>query len=1045
MMPSPDNFLSQGDAFLWQPGLVWLNVISDVALVLAYFSIPLSLAWYIRQKKDLDFRWIYLCFAVFIFACGITHLFGIWTIWHPDYWSAGAAKALTAAISLPTAYGLFRLVPIAAKAPGPAELRQVNAALAGEIATRKTAEIKMQELTGELEDRVTKRTAELQSINGELQKQIANRDQARDALQASEELFATAFRMSPDCLVIVRLTDRTVIRANNATCDLWGSTPEKVIGSSTREYSNWENEEERTEFMRILREKGECLNYETDLRLNDGRLARFKISSRLISVNGESCALSIMSDISERRKAEEAAAWLAAIVESSNDAIIGKDLHGTVTSWNAAAEKILGYSAAEIIGRPGAVLMPADRKHEEKEILGRLEKGEAIRSMETVRIGKDGRPVEASVTISPIQDSEGRMIGTSKILRDIGGQKRMEQARRVSDARYRALFEYAPDGILIADARSCYLDANPSICRMLGYSREQLVGLHAADIVLPSEIPNVTPALEAILAKSDYHREWQFRRKDGSTFSAEVIATLMPDGNLLGLIRDVTERNRAESALREKERQLHSSDRRLAEIMHGMTEACFALDENWRFIFVNERCEILLDRKREEMLGRSIWDAFARLIGTPLEEHYRTAMTRRVPVSCEILSPFIGRWLDIRLFPTGEGLAAFLMDIHDRKVAEAELRQSREKFKDLFDNAPTGYHEVDSDGRLVRINHAELKMLGYAEEELVGRYVWELAEHPEISRAAVQAKLGGTPPPEAFERVLKRKDGTSVPVLIDDRLVENAEGKVIGIRAVVQDITGRKQAEEDIRRMNADLERRVAERTAQLESANKELEAFSYSVSHDLRTPLRAVDGFSQAVQEDFGSLLPPAGRHQLQTIRESAQRMGELIDDLLMFSRLSRQSLRRQPVDTEKLVRGVLKDLESLGDEGRIEIRIDKLPSCEGDSALLKQVWVNLISNAFKYTRRCEHPVVEIGCHQQAGENIYFVRDNGTGFDMRYVHKLFGVFQRLHRAEEYEGTGVGLAIVQRVIHRHGGRVWAEAKPNEGAIFQFTLNEGATP
>mgnify|MGYP001546724950 CR=1 FL=1 len=1044
-MYSVNNFLPQGDAFLWQPSLVWLNVVSDAAIVLAYFSIPLSLAWYVREKKDLDFRWIYLCFAIFIFACGITHLFGIWTIWHPDYWPAGMAKALTAAISLPTAYGLFRLVPAAARVPSPAELRQVNAALAAEIATRKRAEEKMQALTSQLEHRVAERTAELEAINAELQRQIASRDRAREALQASEELFAKAFQMSPDCLVIVRLSDRTVIRANDATCELWGSTPDKVIGNPTQEYSNWENEEERPGFMRILREKGECLNYETNLRLSDGRLARFNISSRLISIRDETCALTIMSDRSERRKAEEAAAWLAAIVESSNDAIIGKDLRGTVTSWNAAAEKILGYSATEIIGRPGSALMPAERKHEEAEILGRLEKGEAIRSMETVRMGKNELPIEVSVTISPIWDSSGRMIGTSKILRDIGERKRMEEARRVSEARYRTLFEYAPDGILIADSLSYYVDGNPSVCRMLGYSREELTGLHAADIVLPGEIQNVAPALETILAESDYHREWQFRRKDGSTFSAEVIATLMPDGNLLGVIRDVTERKRAESALREKERQLHSSDRRLAEIMHGMTEACFALDENWRFIFVNERCEVLLNRKREEMLGRSIWDAFARLIGTPLEEHYRTAMTRRVPVSCEILSPFIGRWLDIRLFPTGEGLAAFLMDIHDRKMAEAELRQSREEFKDLFDNAPTGYHEVDVNGRLFRINQAELKMLGYAEEELLGRYVWEIADDPEISRAAVYAKLEGTPPPAAFERVLKRKDGTTFAVLIEDRLVENSEGRTIGIRAVVQDITGRKQAEEDIRRMNADLERRVIERTAQLESANKELEAFSYSVSHDLRTPLRAVDGFSQAVQEDFGSLLPPEGQKQLQTIRESAQRMGELIDDLLMFSRLSRQSLRKQPVDTEKLVRAVLKDLESYGAGGRVELRMGELPPCEGDSALLKQVWVNLLSNAFKYTRRCEHAVIEIGSTRQAGDTVYFVRDNGTGFDMRYVHKLFGVFQRLHRAEEYEGTGVGLAIVQRVIHRHGGRVWAEAKLNEGAIFQFTLNGAITP
>jgi PAS domain S-box-containing protein len=336
-------------------------------------------------------------------------------------------------------------------------------------------------------------------------------------------------------------------------------------------------------------------------------------------------------------------------------------------------------------------------------------------------------------------------------------------------------------------------------------------------------------------------------------------------------------------------------------------------------------------------------------------------------------------------------------------------------------------------------------MLGYREEELLGRFVWEIAANPENSRKAVEAKLAGVPPAAAFERIFRRKDGSMFPVLIEDRLVKNPAGQTTGIRAVVQDITERKRVEENIRQLNADLERRVIERTVQLETANKELEAFSYSVSHDLRTPLRAVDGFSQAVQEDFGQLLPPEGRHQLKTIRESAQRMGELIDDLLMFSKLGRQAMRNQTVDTEKLVRGVISELGNPADEARVEIRFGELPPCEGDSALLRQVWINLISNALKYTRQRDLAVIEIGGERQGGATIYFVRDNGTGFDMRYAHKLFGVFQRLHRPEEYEGTGVGLAIVQRIVHRHGGRVWANATLNEGAIFQFTLNESNHP
>lgn len=230
----------------------------------------------------------------------------------------------------------------------------------------------------------------------------------------------------------------------------------------------------------------------------------------------------------------------------------------------------------------------------------------------------------------------------------------------------------------------------------------------------------------------------------------------------------------------------------------------------------------------------------------------------------------------------------------------------------------------------------------------------------------------------------------------------------------------------------------------QLEAANKELESFSYSVSHDLRAPLRAMDGFSRAVLEDYGQQLPPDGLRYLQVIRTSAQRMGNLIDDLLSFSRLSRAALSKRTIDVRHLVQDALNELQSLREGRQIDLRIGDLPPCEGDPTLLKQVWINLLSNAFKYTQKRESAVVEIGCNPADGRNVYYVRDNGTGFDMRYVHKLFGVFQRLHRAEDYDGTGVGLAIVQRVIHRHGGRIWAEAAVDQGATFYFTL-EGDLP
>jgi light-regulated signal transduction histidine kinase (bacteriophytochrome) len=278
-------------------------------------------------------------------------------------------------------------------------------------------------------------------------------------------------------------------------------------------------------------------------------------------------------------------------------------------------------------------------------------------------------------------------------------------------------------------------------------------------------------------------------------------------------------------------------------------------------------------------------------------------------------------------------------------------------------------------------------------------------------------------------------DTTIVPFLKED-------GKPHHYVAIRADITERKKAEEEIRQLNADLEQRVAARTSELEAANKELEAFSYSVSHDLRAPLRAVDGFSQAVLEDFGPQIPEEGRHYLQTIRSGAQRMGALIDDLLTFSRLSRTQLDCHPVKTSSLVKQALMELMGQQEGRKIDIQMGELAPCNGDPSLLRQVWINLLSNALKYTRRSEAAVIKIDSREQNGETIYSVQDNGCGFDMQYAHKLFGVFQRLHRADEFEGTGVGLAIVQRIIHRHHGRVWAEAKAGEGATFYFTLGNG---
>jgi signal transduction histidine kinase len=247
-----------------------------------------------------------------------------------------------------------------------------------------------------------------------------------------------------------------------------------------------------------------------------------------------------------------------------------------------------------------------------------------------------------------------------------------------------------------------------------------------------------------------------------------------------------------------------------------------------------------------------------------------------------------------------------------------------------------------------------------------------------------------------------------------------------------------------LRKMNEELEQRVQARTAELRAANRELEAFTYSVSHDLRAPLRAMTGFSRILLEDYALQLPDEAQSYLRIIDNSAQQMGRLIDDLLAFSRLGRLELTKQPIALADLVRQVLEDLHAEHAGRQVEITLGNLPICRAEPTLLKQVFVNLLGNALKYSRQRDVAHIEVGCQENDGTCIYFVKDNGVGFDMQYANKLFGIFQRLHRAEDYEGTGVGLAIVQRIVHRHGGRVWAEAVVDQGATFYFTL-EGGLP
>ena len=489
---------------------------------------------------------------------------------------------------------------------------------------------------------------------------------------------------------------------------------------------------------------------------------------------------------------------------------------------------------------------------------------------------------------------------------------------------------------------------------------------------------------------------------------------------------------------------LRSSELSYRRLFEAARDGILILDvDTGRITDVNPFLVELLGFSRDEMVGKTVGELspFKDVVSNQamLERLQKDGYVRHENLPLETKD---GRHIAVEfvsnVYEAGDKkvIQCNVRDITLRNQAEMVSKQ----LSAIVESSDEAIIGKDLNGIVNSWNPGAQKIFGYAAAEIMGGSITKIIPEgfqEEENLALERIKRGEGV--QRYETVRQTKDGRLIDVLVTASPIKDLAGKIVGISKMAHDITERKHAEEKIRRLNESLEQRVVERTAQLEAANQELEAFSYSVSHDLRAPLRAVNGFAGIVLEDFGPQLPEEGRGYLERIRAGALRMGALIDDLLAFSRLSRQSVNRQTVNSTRIVQEALDELKPLRDGRQIEIKIGELPACHGDPALLKQIWVNLISNAIKYTRGREPGIIEIGCARENDEDVFFVRDNGAGFDMQYANKLFGVFQRLHREDQFEGTGVGLAIVQRIVHRHGGRIWAKAEVNRGATFYFTI------
>ena len=348
----------------------------------------------------------------------------------------------------------------------------------------------------------------------------------------------------------------------------------------------------------------------------------------------------------------------------------------------------------------------------------------------------------------------------------------------------------------------------------------------------------------------------------------------------------------------------------------------------------------------------------------------------------------------------------------------------------IIDSISDSIMVIDGENCIVEMNPSAERLIGEPASQAIGKHIDQLL--PELSSIwTLNANYSS-------EVILKREEIMRIYDL-HISIIEDWQGRTAGRSIDLHDITDRKLAEEQVQRLNEELEFRVTERTKQLEIANKELEAFAYSVAHDLRAPLRAIDGFAHILLEDYESLLDKEGKRLCTVIYSESQQMGRLIDDLLTFSHINHTEMQMTLIDMKELVRSVFYQLSTPKSRERIDFQVGHLPETISDSTLIREVWLNLISNAIKFSSKRDRAVIEVGYLQEEDNNVYFIRDNGVGFEMRYAGKLFTIFWRLHTEKEFEGTGIGLAIVQRLIHRHGGKVWAESEVDKGATFYFTL------
>jgi PAS domain S-box-containing protein len=621
--------------------------------------------------------------------------------------------------------------------------------------------------------------------------------------------------------------------------------------------------------------------------------------------------------------------------------------------------------------------------------------------------------------------------------------------------RYRSLFDGSLDAIFFLDADERFKAANPAALRLITRTLEELKTIPFLDLCAPDQREAVRQAFHDAFCRQSFAIDTALVTVAGERRDLFISGTPeIQGGKVVGIsciARDITQRIKTEEALR-------LSEARYRELIQALPAAVYTTDERGRITLYNQAAVTLWGRDPE--VGKDLWCGSWKIFrpdGTPLPlDECPMAVTLREGRAIRGEEIVIERPDGTRrhVLPNPEpmrnvqgvviGTINMLVDITDRKQAERAMVH----LAAIVMSSEDAIISKNLQGIVTSWNGAAERLFGYTADEMIGQPVSRLIPSDlQDEETGILQRIGRGESIEQYETIRVRKDGTAFPISLTVSPLIDLHGRIIGASKIARNITEQKRVEEALRERDRTLTMvndALKKQAVALAEANKELEGFSYSVSHDLRAPLRTIDAFSRIVEEEHGPRLDDEGRRSLTIIRKAVGQAGELIDDLLEFSKLGRQGMTFRLVKMADLAREATDDLKIMQEGRQVDLTVGDLPSCLGDRRFLKLVWMNLLTNAFKYTKNREETRIEVGWMPDDASPesvIYYVKDNGIGFNMAYAHKLFGVFQRLHRREDFDGNGVGLAVVQRIVQRHDGRVWAEGKVDEGATFFVALRK----